>query len=457
MDSAKNGYRKNTPPNGREWEDAAFGWDNMKEGIFDKILEEDSGFFEEKRRRLLPVWWWAGAAVLLLTGLGFWLILDGENTGSKNAPTPASSKQPLEVEAPIAKAPHQVLDKNEIAQTHKTITNIEINENVARNNAADFFGENSTPAPSPELSAQNGLTPQAKVSFISPIVHTNNSSLPSAPKPNSPSAIATLKIRPFITSQPTHKTFNILTTNDLEQDKTDGKKKGNWKLAAHGGALFSFSKYSGSSEAAALRNQNTSPYFGYQYGLEAWMPLNQKDYLMFGLNRQSVYQNIDIRAEEAFDTTLHDVILETTYYVVGDRVEPTYGDTAVTGIKRHQLVNYNEFKSVQFRAGYARIFQQKKWSVSPFVNIAAGWLTHSSGRTVAADQSIFTFNDKQRITKRFQASTQAGVTLERQLKQQFSLHFQYRFGQQWGNVSKEQGLELRPAFHYFSLGVAKRW
>ena len=70
-----------------------------------------------------------------------------------------------------------------------------------------------------------------------------------------------------------------------------------WQLGVSGGALMSFSKYRGDSEAGDLRNANTSPYFGYHYGIDIEATLPTHFTLMLGLNRTVVYQNIDIYTE----------------------------------------------------------------------------------------------------------------------------------------------------------------
>lgn len=459
MDSAEKRGDKNTSHNNHQgWDDAAFDWDNMKEGIFEKILEEEPQFFEEKRKRT-PVWWWAGVAVLLIGGCCFWLNVEEENIVTEIPVTPA----PLKDQSPIA-------EKKEASLPYKTITEISANTTPAQTSKTILTSEITAPLneiANPVLSEKTNVSnysiPLGNPSQKVPTQQRNDEIVPlNTSNPLTLKTLSSLPIKPINIHQLIPLVLNTWIvdsdpkTNE-DQDSSEVKEKGHWKVAALGGSLLSVSKYSGSSEAAALRNDHTSPYFGYHYGVETWMPLNSKNYVMVGLNRQSIFQNIDYQNEVSFDTTLKDVHLNTTYNLVGGASTETFGDTTVTAVKKYGLVDYNEFKSVQLQLGYARVFQKEKWSVSPFINMAAGWLTQTRGGSINADSSIFKFNDNQPVTKRFQFSTQAGVAVERLLNDHFSLQFQYRLDQKWGNISQEDNLVIRPTFHYFSLGVVKKW
>ena len=459
MDSAKNRGGKNGHHPGHEWEDAAFSWDNMKDDIFQKIEEEEPQFFEEKRKRRIPLWIWGSATALLLGGFGFWLLRTNQTNVQTEKPvmvpsSPAKAQKPIAIisDQPAEEKKEDHLPGESIVALNENqspghrsddvVPDEEKNETTVQKDAQFTFNKTKVAATTTNYLTGNrdSTNPQARSSFHQKNLTSTLSSLPTLPLPpfNARAEQPALHLKTFPKPNST-------------------KEKAPWKIVLSGGSLFSFAKYSGSSAAATLRNNNSSPYFGYQYGLDAWMPLSNKDYFTIGINRQVTYQNIDISTQVAFDTTLQDVLLSTTHHVVGNLTEDRVGDTTVTAVTNYRLVEYNEFKTVQLQAGYARVFQRNDWQISPFVRMAVGILTDTNGRTVAADQSIFAFDQKNPINNRFQISTQAGVAIERQLNQQYAVFFQYSLGQQWNNASKETDLTLRPASHSFSLGVSKKF
>ncbi len=463
MDSAKHRDGKNGPPQGHEWEDAAFGWDNMKDGIFQKIVEEDPQFFEEKRRRM-PVWIWAGAFILLVVGAGIWLSKD-EELVNFNTPSTLPTDKPLVKNPTIAEESNHFSIKGQKHNHQNKSTNSQIKNRSLKDPITKtiykkdppILQDNTTSQPKTELDKKKAIA----AIVLSEYNHQTKSAAPQSGRNNLAPTVdlaPLLPLKPFDIRPSDPPTLaNLIPSDYGNNNEGNSAEKGQWKITVAGGSLFSFSKYSGNSAAVALRNDHTSPYFGYQYGMDAWMPLSKKDYLLFGFNRRVVYQNIDIYTEQEFDTLLQNGHVKTTHYIVGGRTSQSYSDTLVTGLKKYRLVKYNEFKSVQLQAGYARVFHYKNWHFNPFVNMTIGLLTHSDGWTVASDKSTFAFNDAKPINKRFQFSSQAGMDIERTLNREISLHLQYRYGKQWNNASNEPDMVLRPAFHYFSLGVAKKW
>ncbi|MEO1263297.1 MAG: hypothetical protein AAFZ15_31095 [Bacteroidota bacterium] len=456
MDSAKNRDNRNGHQPGQDWEDAAFSWDNMKGDIFQKIQEEDPHFFEEKRKRRIPLWLWGSATVVLLAGLGFWFSRAPQTT-SAPIETPANTPHtPAKKNQPVASIPEPAVATTKTSPLQVESTDISKenqNENLLANNLTDEV-ENTQSNPTAISVESSNEAKKSKANFNKLTSATNqpDKQPPSSiQQKNLAPAAASLPlhpIKPFQTKQPDLFVFTAPVINpDME--------KAPWRVTAAGGSLTSFTKYSGASEAAEPRNDHSSAFFGYQYGVDAWAPLSQKDYFTFGINRQVIFQNIDIETQTTFDTTLQDVLVSTTHHVVGNLMSNRYDDTLVTATQRYRLVEYNEFRSIQLQAGYARVFQQKNWQFSPFVRMALGLMTDMKGRTVAADQSIFAFDNDRPIHNRFQFSTQVGVAVEHQLNQHFALFLQYNVSQQWNNASKEDNLKLRPAFHSFSVGIAK--
>ena len=453
MDSAKNRDNKNGHTQGQDWEDAAFSWDNMKEGIFQKIQEEDPQFFEKKRRRV-AVWWWLGAAMLLVVGYVIWPNDEKKNTRQEETPELVAENKPAKAETPVTEKSIDQKQANpkvskSIASANKTIPAPAINE------SSNNHSEKEVTKPAAFVQKiETGKT-------VTPALVQKNQNENISLNRNKTGDLANLPLmllKPLEGKPVVRPSVPVITsaTEEINVPKHD-QKNSPWKIIAAGGPLVSFSKYGGTSDAVALRNEHTSPYFGYQYGLEAWKSLSEKSSLAFGVNRQVVYQNIDIYTQRAIDTLIENTVVHTTHYVVGDRTSNTYGDTLVTAVERNRLVKYNEFQFIKAHVAYARHFTYKKWHFAPSAGVALGMLTDSDGMSVAEDKSIFTFNQTQPVFNRFQFSTQAGMAIERQLGGKYSFHFQYRFGKQWNNLSSEPNMSLRPAFHIFSIGLARKW
>lgn len=465
MDSTNNREEKNNRPNGQEWEDAAFGWDNMKDGIFENILAEDPQFFEEKRKKRIPIWFWFSTALLLLGGIGFWLQNANEETTTTEQPITVPVEEVPKNNQPVAaaSAPDKVFTENN-NQPNEANADSPINPPNRLDQVNGLSTSGSTQfAAFGETTQVEAVDTNAVTNVFSKIEEENPAS--NEPinetqylRPNAPSLLAvtlgTLDSDPFIPSL----VLPVLAEKqNAKEEENKEEEKGKWRIAATGGSIFSYAKYSGASAAAALRNDNTSPYFGYEYGLTAAKPLANNNSLLFGLNRQVAYQNIDIYTERQIWTLQKNVLLSITHFAVGGRTSETYGDTIVLDTQKTWLVQYNEFKSVQAEFGFTKNIFLKKWSFSPLVGIATGLVTHQDGRTVAADKSVFEFNADNAIVKRFQFKTWAGVEVGRKLTEQVSLLFRYRFDKQWNNASAEKGLVLRPANHEVSLGVAMNW
>lgn len=457
MDSDKSRDKNSEHQPRQEWEDPAFSWDEMKDGIFGKILDEEPDFFEEKPRRRFIVWFWVGTAVLLLSGLGVWQFAGVEPSDSHNPAVNAPVEKQAPANTPVAKVPHLPIENGLPTK------------------------EEETTAPT---ARQSNAPSSADQSEIRPFKVLQENPAESAPSEESPESVAVVEEEASAFNQlqevEAPERFEIEVPSHLDalwqplkiessipqlpdaifaesENGNSDQVRGQWEIAALGGAVLSFSQYQGNSAVVNLRNDHTSAYFGYQFGVDISAPLSEKSYLVFGLNRQVVYQNIDINTVRMVEVLQENTLLHVTHYVVGDRASEVFGDTLVAGIERNRLVNYNEFKSVQAHAGYARDFKKENWLFSPFAGLAVGMIDHQEGLTVAEDKSIFSYNQDNPVLSRFQLNALAGANIERKLAGDLSLVFQYRFNQQWNNASAENGLALRPASHYFSAGVAKRW
>lgn len=460
MDSAENRDDKLGRPNGQEWEDPAFAWDDMKAGIFEKITAEDPDFFREKRKRRLAIWWWFGAAVLLIGGIVTWQFSSSQEAVPPNAPAVAPVEQQARETAPVADSekaqnPAGANESSGVADSGERPPSGQATPVLpkAKNNRTSA---QNLPQPAPEF-AEN-KTEKVVAAAVPDPVQTNSGESSTAPAVPSLLPVA---LRLLATGQtvPTLAVPAFAAAKNTDENDGDNTppSQGQWQVAATGGTAFLFGKYAGASDAVGLRNDHTTPWFGYQLGLEVAAPVSAHGQVFFGLNRQVLSQLIDVRTQRQFDVLQQNALVHVTHYVVGDRAVETYGDTTVTATERNRLVNYNEFRSVQAQLGYARNFGHENWNLRPFAGLAVGLFDHQEGLTVADDRSIFAFDNENPILQRFQLKTVVGVAVERKISNQLSLTVRYRFDQQWNNASREPGLRVRPSVHGISIGVARSW
>lgn len=55
MDSANNRDKSTSHLQEKGWNDPTLNWDDMKDGIFEKILEEDPAYFDKKENGVFQV------------------------------------------------------------------------------------------------------------------------------------------------------------------------------------------------------------------------------------------------------------------------------------------------------------------------------------------------------------------------------------------------------------------
>lgn len=442
---------------GQEWQSADFSWDSMKEGIFEKILEEDPQFFEEKRRRRLSIWLWFSTVGLLVVGIGFWQWA-GHSPSNRAVPSPHS---PIQQKAAPAIAqgatnpnstsnaqPEQGEAKASEAQPTPTTNQ--------KGQKSGQIGIASKPI-SKEKTTQN--TGAGLGIFEQKIIEKPQAAeAPSTTADLSvaailPENIAVLGIVPF----PIVPKLPKLPNRPLsEAPAKTPPEKGQWRLAVLGGGQASFSKYSGRTEVVGLRNDHSSAYLGYHLGVDAWMPLRKNNYLILGMGRQVSEQKIDIQTQREVDYLYANTLVSVTHYVVGGRMENHYADVHGKATENNRLLKYNRFVSTQVLLGFGKTFGTKNWQFSPFVGGSAGFFSNTDGKTIANDRSILNYKAPD-IYNRVQWAAFGGFELDRKLSEHVSILLRYRFDQQWNNASKEPNMKLKFAYHSISFGAAYRF
>lgn len=462
-DSTQNNANASDKNDGKGWDDPAFGWDNMQQGIFEKIVEEDPDFFKEKRMRRVPFWFWFCAAMLV--GGGVFLYFQNGSKVTPKAPKPHST-----LNENIASVQPNIVENTGIA-TPKS--NSEATESIASNtisndektSANNQSNRKSTTAKPLNSTAVKSSAPALFVDEKSAAIVRNDDQIAIEKERQSPQTL-TLSITPLthLSVLDIHPFLFPLAAPIIEpQPKTPStepsetpKPKGQWSLSATGGGLLSNTKYTGSSAAVALRNEHTSPWFGYQYGMALNAPFCPKARLFIGVNRQVAYQNIDIYTERMVRHAQKNALLAIKHNVVAGNSTNSYGDTTVNAIEKNRLVHYNEQKSVQSQVGFAWQITSKRWHFSPFAGCAVGYLTSMEGFTVAADKSIFGFGKAAPILRKFKFLPLAGFNVERDLGKALALTMNYQFQRQINNASKEIGMSYKPVTSFVSLGISMK-
>ncbi len=450
MDSANNRDKSTSHLQEKGWNDPTLNWDDMKDGIFEKILEEDPAYFDKKRKRRIPGWIFFFGVIFISSTIGY-LFKNKEIISRPVQPTIQGSPEAKKKTPVIAANPKQTIEE----EVNNIDTEIFFSNNKIKNtttttttttNSLNHIQKQKNESP---INRSKLFYTQAKEEHENIIVTEKTAINKTQPSPIIYAPIIPLEIK---IQSPRLNISTIYSTKNtaLRQESKNFK----WKIAATGGPVYSSSKYTGNSLAVEMRNENSSPYFGYQLGIDSWIPLKKNNFLSIGIAHQTLFQNIDIYTERQVDTFIQNVLIEVTHYRVGGRSENAFGDTTLQAVEKNWLVNYNEFKTVQLKTGYGKVFNYKKWRISPFAGLLTGWHTNMTGKTVAEDKSIFAFDKKNSILNKFQLQSFIGVEMERSLSNKTSLSFRYRFDKQWNNASTESYMKLKPVLHIFSIGVS---
>lgn len=474
MDSS-NSTNNKAPFDKNDLDNPVFDWENMKTGIFEKIESEDPDFFEKKRKRRPLVWFWFG--LLVLAGACIVLMqISHKNKKSTIANVPVAAN--LNTRSQGLGSGGFINEQN-FKETSSGAT-IESTPLKPFNNLDENLINKSTKKPGKTSEISTILT-DPRESGLSQSLISNAGTINSTPSDFYPKSLVSnllidklnstivdkkqaflveilpnTFIKPVVFNRtisfkkPASPTIHELSENGVEKNNRLAR------FAILSGGLMSFSKYTGSSAAIDLRNNNTTPYFGYHFGIDYWKPIGKKDFLLMGMDAQFTYQNIDISTQRTVDTLLKNVLLNITSFAVGGLSSENYGDTLVTATENNRLVKYNAYRSLQTQMGYGRQFGSRKWHFTPFVGFAGKFAFNNNGITVAADKSLLYFDNRKPILRRFQLQAFGGIEIERCLTSKASLLLRYRFDKNLQNSSTEEKMSIFFGHHILSVGASVR-
>jgi hypothetical protein len=473
-----------------EWEHSSFAWENIKDGIFEKIETEDPHFFSKERRPKLALWVIAGAAFILLSGAAIWTVTLNHDVGRAHYVGPDQFDDFPIVESPLNDSLSSISLLKSI-EIQSTVTSGR--EAIKRSSTDITYEENKSAAHRVEESRLNFTASDIKTILTdkpdsysgnkTQLVHSklaadkiqnlnDNQTIPihieglqviDIADPQAPNSrlvefshITQISMTGFAVNYP-RPSLHQPTPAIFTKHANNLKNKTIWNVSLQSGAILSFSKYQGTSSVAEIRNDNTSASFGYQYGLVARATMPSTYFLIIDVNRNVTYQNIDVYTERTVDVELEGALLEINHFVVGDRTSFRYGDTTVAGLEQNRIVNYNSLKSINGGIGIGRIIGMNAWTFSPSLGVSFGLMTSTEGYTVAEDKSIIYYNNDNPIHNAFQFRTWVGFEFARQLSDRISLLVGYRFDKQWNNASVEPNLVLRPGYHRLTIGASLKF
>jgi len=490
---------------GAPWEDSSFAWDQMQDGIFDKIKEQDPTFFGKERERR-PVWLFWVLGLLLIGGLVFYIFSPTEDSeidtvklqdavaknntgnepkdqsfadadksnsstierkgseytpgnkmaaqsfGQKGSTVSQSITQKVQAESSQKNLKND-LNKDNLSVSEDRIEPLDKESNKGLKN--DEFIDNSVSEADEkgikDLPFTNASNPSAKY----PI---QNDQFPRNDDQKSFLPITIMSARPLKGIVHIADLPNLhLLSPTLTYSTKESRSNRNWTYSMSGGIVWSSFNYKGNSPSAELLNQNTKPYIGFRMGIDARAPLGKKSYLQIGLEQEQGYEYLDVAFQREVEVTKENVLLSVTHYLVGKRSVSHFGDTTVMGIEKTTLKQYNTFSSSRINLGWATAFDFGSWELRPNIGLKVGWLKQNSGRTVTDDFSMRKYSASNPIYTRWQFMTHTGIEIERRLNERLGLFMGYQYSKQWNNASLQPNLSLRPAFHSCSLGLSYRW
>ena len=461
MDSDNRGADKMLPQDPLHWE-------NMKDGIFEKVLAEDPDFFERRRRRRGVIWFGSLTLVVIAIVLSVFLVKD--LTEQPVDQTPSTNSSALDVAQADSKEPSQNFVHSAVADK-SAIANIESDSEMALRNgekslviaesAVDQNQSAGQPLQIDEI-RNAGINDVTSVTEVGESAQQSTGSITAETVRREQINHERLKAVPYASFEystdealvrDAHQTTPTEATMNLEQSNDDQKVSGTWRLFAAGGWATSSTRLAGNSTAVGLRNDNTTAHQGFHIDLGVEAPLGKSLFAIASMSYQQSLQEIDISTEREVEVTKRNVLLHVTHFVVGNRSSEVYGDTTVIGIEKNRLHYTNTYRWVHLNAGAGYRYTRAGWSVSPTLGAAFGRMW-AQGYTVANDGAIIPIDGENAIYRAESYKLWGGVAVERAITSQLNLSLGYRFDKQLNNASSEEGVEFKPLFHRVSVGLS---
>jgi hypothetical protein len=448
-------------------------WDEMKDGIFGKVLENDPEYFTtpKKKRRglliLLPVA--AALLIVALYALSGVTVSPGTTTqdgtadnvselnetneqaesatrsfGSSRESDPAAIDEPnVQVIAEQTRTTSTIVDTGTIPNNRTTTANEPENDRSSTSTTDDTDNSMLKEAALSDKAQRKLETPQGQ---------------PSRMKFQPLAPLDRIQSRSGLSHA---HTYNGMTTHDLPvilPDLTEDRdtKTCPWELNASAGGLFSSTPLSGKSRSVTLRNDHSSALFGFTGSISANYRIARSTNLHVGLSYAQAYQNIDIATEREIEVTETEALLHVRHFVVGSRRIETYGDTIVNAIEKNRLAYTNTFRWLHLSLGAGHTFELNKWHLSPSIGASLGKLW-SEGYTVAADGQILKYDKANPVYAQHSFKVWVALALTRQLNDRMAFNIAYRIDKQLNNASLESDVVFKPVLHQLEVGLALRF
>jgi len=439
-----------------------FAWEQMKDGIFDKIEAEDPDFFKEEKKRRYPFLIWFGGSAFVLTLIAQIWVME-----ANSAPTILSAfpilestaipklQQDLETPNDLSASPSSSVVTAAVEQVRtnstktkrfpqsnvESVNNVEnvslILENTEKRDVFAANIEQSEEAIDPVQTALENTSTDSNLSI-------------------EVLSMLSQKSQSLVFDRPISIRSNAvpLPSNKKEEQPTLERKR---SLIFSTGALWSSSRLGGSSDAVGYRNDFSSNQFGAGFELAYQTQLRKGVGLIFILGHQRLYQHIEADYTREVETTLEDVVLHIDRQLISGQEEVSIGDTTVTSIERNQLVTTNTQSLWQVGVGFSKRFSYTNWHFRPTVALVGGRRANTQGYTISEDGAIDRFDSSTPLLNRWYWNTRFGLGIDRSLSENLFLTIQYQAEKQWANGSSEREIVWKPLRHGLSLGIGFRW
>lgn len=443
--SSINHEHKNLPehPATSSQEEQWWSWEEMQDGIFTKIEQEDPDFFKRKRRRNLP---WL--LLLGLVGISMICFLAGV-LGTRY----------------WRHAPHPV-EKLQYALTEKSLDQPFEHR---RDPATSFSPTRSQQKPGIKHS------PGTSEAYLDVHASKNENSIPRA---NSEDKAATTTTDPIVTplgpvpSQQGISEMHFLASKAMASLKPDDqpfservipmnlKKKmineSKWSLSLMVIGSYSQAHLPGNSAAGQLRNNATGSLFGAGAGIR-WHKENSGIlgwYVSGSFHRWQ--QTIDVFSQRRVDYLQRNAVVGINTYIGSNRSELVYKDTLIKATEQNRLVSHQTVNAIALEGGLSKTFGQHAWNFQTLLGARMSYLFHGKGYTVGEDFGIIPLSQWRHAQNRAYLAMTSDFLVHRKLHNRCSIWFGPGFNVAIADKIREKGPLGRSWNLQWSMGLRKQ-
>lgn len=461
---------KEVAGNGQENVPAGYGWDEMKEGINEKMDPKDRILPDRKHRsRKRIVWIFLLFLALAATYVFFQFgpeDADMEKSGWSDQQIVAEQSTTKKDDGEISTQPGMILDAPLSSNRDFTFEDSGLaNEKITdpstlvsgQSLTSDFTNANN------ENISENSKTGSASISSVDtpavfPGINEKNVEIISGQ--HLPGATDKKQI---LVDRMHRKSFFLfgetrsLSAPGIHLTKTESIScnfHDSSYLGLHSGTNVLLPFFGGYEEIRSLRSEHTQAIFGQQVVFSLVKPLNNSLFIRTSLGYHGFHEELDVQFDKPVTHLIKDALVRVDSNAITSRKTYYIQDTVVGAIERRTILHYNTYRVLNLSASIGRNWCiDDNWFARASLGIRYSRLLQADGRQLGADYSVIDFNDEQPIHAINHFSVTSSLGLYRKISRKIYLGGEILLSQYFTNWSNEMDISNYPLSSAIQLGV----